>query len=490
MSKTLRPLTRASLCATLILAAACIAFRFIGLDRPLSYDELYTVASTSPIFSFSFMMKEILMLDINAPLYNIFMHLWNLLFQPVTESSVRLPSLLASVGVLAYVWFYFPVLFSRMEKIIFFALLACSHNAIYYAQDARVYSILILAAVFILFNTVTLAGEYKKNQSVLPKKYIPFFMVGLAVCYLHYFGAALFFTCVGLLFGYAWYYKQPKLVIAVGGTAVFLAFAPWLVYIIAANPGIGQIWWAKMGSLLASEQILQMIFGNFIFAYAALLVLILGLVSSVKTKGFAFLTSPGILIPSACIVVITAFALASTAYVNLLVDRYFLVLLPCVVLLLSIFFNSLINRHNFLVVLLPPFVFLSFAWNTIDYVFAHEKYLAGTRDATRHIVHDIRPPKFLVYLEGIPYPPPAMREMFNFYIQRENSAVTQEKLSAESLKTLLQKDANPIILMPVCSKLAMLNMVAEFELFPLTSAAFNQDSCVVRTAVLENLNNE
>jgi hypothetical protein len=115
--------------------------RLIGLgDEPLSFDEGYTLAYTSP--PFVQMIKFIMGHDVHPPLYYVVVKFFRCFGG--SEFLLRFPS--AVCGVMA-VWVLWSLVRENWGMIPAFgaaAVLAASQTSIWYSQEARMYSMIIL----------------------------------------------------------------------------------------------------------------------------------------------------------------------------------------------------------------------------------------------------------------------------------------------------------------------------------------------------------
>src|SRR5581483_6440693 len=80
------------------------------------------------------------LLEANAPLYSIFIHLWSQLFG-LSDTALRAPSLIFGIAAVFVALIPAPGI-GRQTRIIWCALAAVWIPAFWYAQEARAYSIL------------------------------------------------------------------------------------------------------------------------------------------------------------------------------------------------------------------------------------------------------------------------------------------------------------------------------------------------------------
>lgn len=149
---------------TLILLVALI-LRFFKLDfQSLWMDEIYTLNVASPKHSFSQIISEVNLRESFPYLYFFIMHI---LFSIFGDTSIvaRIPSVI--FGILA-VWMMYKLgkeLYSKNVGLIAAALLTFNQYAIYHSQDARAYSFYLLGLLFSYYCFVKfLKDDNKKNM--------------------------------------------------------------------------------------------------------------------------------------------------------------------------------------------------------------------------------------------------------------------------------------------------------------------------------------
>jgi uncharacterized membrane protein len=131
---------------TLILGLAAY-LRLAGLGtESLWLDEGYTVAFTG--LPFRKMMAYIATRDVHPPLYYILIKIWRNLGD--SEVLLRLPSVVFGVAAVAYMWSMVEEHWGAAAATASSLLLATSEMAIYYSQEARMYSLLLLLTVLSL----------------------------------------------------------------------------------------------------------------------------------------------------------------------------------------------------------------------------------------------------------------------------------------------------------------------------------------------------
>lgn len=210
--------------------------------------------------------------DVHPPGYQSLLWAWIRLFG---DSEVAMRSLSALAGLLAVPMLYLlgRRLFDGKTGLIASAMLACVvATPIYYSQEVRSYSLLLLMSIV---SSHALAGliETRRNAGTPTWLAVTGFGVSIvALAYVHYFGLLLagleiaFFAC---------FIRKERTalfqVLAVG-CLLFLAYLPWLPY-FAKTLDIRSFWVPKPTLAYASKSYLGFLFGNSLVETAALLVL-------------------------------------------------------------------------------------------------------------------------------------------------------------------------------------------------------------------------
>lgn len=316
----------------LIAAVALGIFvRLYGLDiQSLWYDEIATY-----IYSLHGFPKflTIMLREVHPPLYQLFSFYWIKMFG-YSEIILRMPSAVA--GILA-VFCIYPMskkLFGTHTAVSATILMSLSSAAIYYSQEARSYSFLLL---FSTISTLLWLSILKKmTESDLSKKELALFgITGIINCYLHYFGAALIFFQLFYLLAVSIKFKKNIKEIAVLSVITALSFLPWFfIHLIFLKTHVaGKFWIAKKGISFFLD------LADFIFNKKLLWILILPLFLNIKTiiRSFAENSQKFLIYSLICLCFIPVFAVFIISFnTPLLVVRYFIILLPAYYLLISL----------------------------------------------------------------------------------------------------------------------------------------------------------
>ena len=131
----------------ILLLAAFLRIFLIG-NHSLWLDELASIRFADN--NLQELIKKVALFDNHPPTYYIFLHYWVLLFGD-SEASLRMPSAIFSVLSVFLTYKVGTILFDQRVAAIAALLLALSGFSIYYAQEARMYSLLAFASVLSVY---------------------------------------------------------------------------------------------------------------------------------------------------------------------------------------------------------------------------------------------------------------------------------------------------------------------------------------------------
>ena len=130
--------------SVIFFSAIGIGMRLFLLDyQSLWGDEIYTALLSQHDLPLWYIFNERILGDVHPPLYIIIMHYWTML-TGVSETTLRIPSVLFSILTIIVAFFYARRLLPKDALYFFLALISCSYAGIYFAQEARSYTLLIL----------------------------------------------------------------------------------------------------------------------------------------------------------------------------------------------------------------------------------------------------------------------------------------------------------------------------------------------------------
>ena len=176
-----------------VIAFGCV-LRFWKLsDVGLWYDELWTVvgASNRP---FAQMYREWILGDSHPPGFFLFYFGWFKVFPP-TEFWARLPSAIAGVLTVAYLLWGTARILTRSERLVVASFASLSYVYVFYALSVKQYSALLLLttiATTVYLEIVTSKRICRRNAATLVA-------VSTALAYLNYFGSVYAAILLALL---------------------------------------------------------------------------------------------------------------------------------------------------------------------------------------------------------------------------------------------------------------------------------------------------
>ncbi len=434
---TMDKLTRVSLSLSVVFIFLGLILRFVFLGRPFSYDELFTVVATDVSFSFKYLINNIILTDTHPPLYYFIVYVWNFCVRPVSEISLRLPSLFFSITAVFVSWKYFPKRLGRDAKILFCALTACSFSGVFYAQDARQYALVTLLSLAATLLYIEIA-ERIKYSNLSSKVLFSYLSVSVLLSYTHYFGAVFCTVMSFIIFLYSLREKKYRFKTFMLLVLPVLFLLPWLYAQAHYNlNNLGGGWWGNnVRGAFAMGYIYQLLFTNWAVLYLILIACSLSLFlyhKEIYKREFLFLLGAGGLFIAAVLVI--------SLKVKLWEARYYLVLQPALFLL-----AALILEKNRLFALLTPLICILCLYTSCSWAFSGVKPKDRALEASAYIMQN-KTAQDGVYLWMKPfYPAGAEGKMFSFYL----GGAAVENLYAKSLSPALEKNNTIYLWSPVC----------------------------------------
>ena len=165
--------------------------------------------------------------DVHPPLFAILLH-FAIGALGDSESALRLPSALAGIAAVYAIFRVGEQLWSVREGLLAAALLAVSWTPVQYAQEARAYSLLLLATLAAFGCALAALRRLERGERIPIRVLAGFWLAATAACYLHYFGLLLV-ALIALGLGLRWL-ARPH---ALAGAALLLlpvgvAYLPWI----------------------------------------------------------------------------------------------------------------------------------------------------------------------------------------------------------------------------------------------------------------------
>ncbi len=219
-----------SLVALAAIAAVGLALRLWRLgEQSFWYDEAQT------LFVARFPYAEIVQRAYRPPLYHFLLHIWSALV-PGSEFALRLPSALFGAAVPLLTYLVAARLYSRRAGLVAAALAAISPTLVFYSQELRMYSLMALEFLLLLYLCSRLMLDRPRSGLAL---WLALWLAEVASLYTHYFaipflGWLILVAAAVLALGRRW--RTLAAWLAVQVTAA-IAFIPWLLLIRSGRGG-------------------------------------------------------------------------------------------------------------------------------------------------------------------------------------------------------------------------------------------------------------
>jgi mannosyltransferase len=272
--------------------------------------------------------------DEYPPLYFLILRFAQWVFGDA-EWALRLPSALAGWLCIPAIFFLGKRLYSEREGIIAALFLAVFWAPIYYSQEARAYSMLILLSILTSYFWwgVMLGLRYRRE---LPAREAALYVISAVVCaYLHYFGLLLIMLQGAALAALAYGTLREVVLLYV---PVVLTYLPWLPGMVHQFES-GQQNGTGGPSLLALPDYFQFLFGRSalisLAAWTLLAFLFIRGWDDLRPRRKGRGIPPGSLLAAWALGPFVVACVASQSPVQLLANENLLVSLPAVYLLLA-----------------------------------------------------------------------------------------------------------------------------------------------------------
>lgn len=170
----------------------------------------------------------------NPPLYYLLLHVW-MKWLGASESAIRSLSIVPSLCSLLLIYRFSERLFNRKIAFVAAVYMAISTFQIYYAQEARCFSLLVM---ILLAATLCFWRAVEADSARLRFLYgTAYAILGALALYTHFI-AIFFLAAHGL---YVLLFRRQRLLLATAGISASLAlFSPWLMTMLRVAEGGGQ----------------------------------------------------------------------------------------------------------------------------------------------------------------------------------------------------------------------------------------------------------
>ncbi len=476
-----------------------LVLRAVILNVSFEYDELFTAVSTNPALPLSYVWQHFLVVDVHPPFYNIGVWVYNHAVPYGPEWVLRLPSLLCGVLILWEGWQFFPRYLGRTARMLFLVLLSCNFYLIMYAQHARAYSLLVALAIPFTFFYLRMSRVVYHRHVIAGRLWVAYGLLGLLLCWSHYFGALCFGVFSVVLFSCAWYCKQRLRWFIVIPVLVLLCFTPWLLPNLLENIALHRFtgnWWGNT-HLVSWNLVREWI--EFFFSSSYGFYVLAGLVTGAicynlygrvfHAKKWPYCRDILVLfIPLATVII---FTLAVSGKIFWLIWRYFMPFMPSLYLCVALLLTPVCRRYKIILIVFFIFAGISFVmFFRACGAFQKDRIFAARGAMQIYQTAFGDKDLYVVALEGFPLQ--SLQPMYSFYpnhyFHMKQQVYELYSMPVDKRKELLKQSKNALMWMPNCELYKKDRIEQQWKQRFLIFAAFG-DSCFLVPA-LENQNPE
>lgn len=338
---------------------ACLLFfaaylRFTGLGaEPFWMDEGYTMAYTDP--PFFKMLNYIATRDVHPPLYYVLIKIW----QQFSEGEVflRLPSAISGVLTVWVLWALVKENWGTAAGLAAGFLLAVSEGAIWYSQEVRMYSLLLLfTALSMKYFLRFLSGSMERKDwiAMIPSTSALIYTHNVAVFL--WVSQGLFCLALGCVLWIRRAYREEAVLTAwfssfrtwfLSQVIITIIYLPWLFVVINQKVNMDNRFWLAAPGLESVRTVFVMALAYKSWGPLAASTVSLGILAAV-IRGISGLRSTKIAGTLACLVLPLAMSyFYSIKATPMLVDRtLFFTVIPLFILIAAILpdFRNFFNK--------------------------------------------------------------------------------------------------------------------------------------------------
>jgi len=322
----------------ILLIAAIL--RLYKLDfQSLWLDEIHTMNESNPSLSFSEVYTSIMVGEQMPPLYYYLLHFLFKIFG-YTSITARLFSVFISLTNLLAIYLLGKELINKRVGIIASALLCFNYFDILYSQEARPYELLMLVTIFSFLRIV----KFIKSPNTINAA---FYGISLGLMLLtHFFGLFVLLSQIAILFGF--FIKTDKkdkgkffLNSLIAGVIAIICFIPTIDIFIKVT----QIkeFWITPTTIETIKQIFKDFSGNsdfilFLGIIAMFYFMFFFIMQKSSSKNEYFFS--GIILLLWVVLVLGVPIVRSYLVVPMIISRYFITILPALILMIAIAINA------------------------------------------------------------------------------------------------------------------------------------------------------
>lgn len=327
----------AALCVMVLLGAA---LRLHGLTYQSLWNDELSAWTRSDHSSLAEVLEYGAPSDTHPPGHHVLLY-FAIQMLGDSETALRLPAVIFGILSILAIYWLGATIYTPKDGLLGAALLATSWVPLYYSQEARPNSLLVLMSILSALAWFRMARDVQLQQRPRWSSVTLYVLAASVTCYLHYFGLLLVFL-QGFYSAIA-FARQPKALIraGVGYLAILALYAPWFPGLLA-DLARAETWIPKptLGSLLSySTFLFSESKALAVLAAAALGMLALGQIRALKrpilkTLGERFL-DPTFVLLAWLIVPVLAVYIKSLVSTPVFTSRNLMICLPAAYLLLA-----------------------------------------------------------------------------------------------------------------------------------------------------------
>jgi mannosyltransferase len=323
--------------------------RLYGLDtQSLWNDELSSLVRSSHA-SLAQVIDEGVRPDAHPPGFQALLY-FVIRFFGDSASILRFPSAVAGTLAIGVMYLLGRALYSSMEGLVAAALLAVSWAPVYYSQEGRAYSLLLLGSLFTTYLWLIMLRRPDRGYWALFGTAGAYAITAAVTAYLHYFGLYLVsWQALGTVLFRPWRNRRMAIVVVMAYGLVVLLYAPWIPSLIAQfqKPRWPTDWITRPSPTALVEYFQFLFNGSRSLALLALasyawLALQSGCLlwraratRSIPESTSSALTSPALLLTAWLIMPCAVIYVASVLAAPMFVFKYLIICLPPAYLLLA-----------------------------------------------------------------------------------------------------------------------------------------------------------
>lgn len=317
--------------------------RFNDLDRQSLWNDELESWRQSSYPTLEQVLQEGSIPDTHPPLFQITLYFVER-YIGSSESALRLPSAIAGTLAIVAMFWLGTTAFSKTEGLIAAFLTAVLWCPIYYSQEARNYSFLILFSILSGGFWLMLIQQFRRETAPGFWLMVGYVFSALLACYTHYYGLLLIFLQGISLFLFALLSKMNRVRISFIYLSVLFGYLPWLPFALVQMNHFDRISWIRLPGI------------TFFPAYIAFLFNRMEVLGIILTLVYVYLFASMIW---RSIQQKTPRPVASLLSSNEFLLGYWLVFPILIVYLASVLISPIYTQRNLLISLPPAYLLLA-----------------------------------------------------------------------------------------------------------------------------------